>query len=123
MFFISGQRPSVTSLFTPNVRYIEITEDGYVGDLVVPPQYAATAEDLQQVRSNAARSGAVGRLLANDLKSAMVRADLQDIDPKTGQPVSYVQIAQRLEYPRQIQQRRYRNQHCRLCQTGRRCWR
>ena len=98
VFFISGvSRPSVTSLFTPNVRYIEITEDGYVGDLVVPPQYAATPEDLQQVRSNAARSGQVGRLLANDLKSAMVRADLQDVDPKTGQPVSYVQIAQRLE--------------------------
>ena len=98
VFFISGvSRPSVTSLFTPNVRYIEITEDGYVGDLVVPPQYAATPEDLQQVRSNAARSGQIGRLLANDLKSAMVRADLQDVDPKTGQPVSYVQIAQRLE--------------------------
>jgi len=98
VFYISGvSRPSVTSLFTPNVRYIEITEDGYVGDLVVPPQYAGTAQDLQQVRSNAARSGQIGRLLANDLKSAMVRADLQDIDPKTGQPVSYVQIAQRLE--------------------------
>ena len=98
VFFISGvSRPSVTSLFTPNVRYIEITEDGYVGDLVVPPQYAATPEDLQQVRSNAARSGQIGSLLANDLKSAMVRADLQDVDPKTGQPVSYVQIAQRLE--------------------------
>lgn len=98
VFYISGvSRPSVTSLFTPNVRYIEITEDGYVGDLVVPPQYAATPEDLQQVRSNAARSGQIGRLLANDLKSAMVRADLQDVDPKTGQPVDYVQIAQRLE--------------------------
>lgn len=98
VFYISGvSRPSVTSLFTPNVRYIEINEDGYVGDLVVPPQYAATPEDLQQVRSNAARSGQIGRLLANDLKSAMVRADLQDVDPKTGQPVDYVQIAQRLE--------------------------
>ncbi len=98
VFYISGvSRPSVTSLFTPNVRYIEITEEGYVGDLVVPPQYAATPEDLQQVRSNAARSGQIGRLLANDLKSAMVRADLQDVDPKTGQPVDYVQIAQRLE--------------------------
>lgn len=98
VFFISGvSRPSVTSLFTPNVRYIEITEDGYVGDLVVPPQYAATAQDLEQVRSNAARSGQIGRLLANDLKSAMVRADLQDVDPKTGQPVSYVDVARSLE--------------------------
>lgn len=98
VFFISGvSRPSVTSLFTPNVRYIEITEDGYVGDLVVPPHYAASPQDLQQVRSNAARSGQIGRLLANDLKSAMVRADLQDVDPKTGQPVSYVEVARSLE--------------------------
>ena len=98
VFFISGvSRPSVTSLFTPNVRYVEITEEGYVGDLVVPPQYAGTDEDLQKVRSNAARAGQVGRLLANDQRSAMVRADLQDTDPKTGQPVSYVEIAKRLE--------------------------
>ncbi|MBM5456509.1 MMPL family transporter [Pseudomonas sp. P66] len=98
VFFISGvSRPSVTSLFTPNVRYVEITEEGYVGDLVVPPQYAGTAEDLAKVRSNAARAGQIGRLLANDQRSALVRADLQDTDPKTGKPVSYVDIAQRLE--------------------------
>ncbi|TDF86040.1 RND family transporter [Pseudomonas sp. H9] len=98
VFFISGvSRPSVTSLFTPNVRYIEITEEGYVGDLVVPPQYSGTTEDLEQVRNNAARSGQVGRLLANDLKAAMVRADLQDTDPKTGEPVSYTEIAASLE--------------------------
>ena len=98
VFFISGvSRPSVTSLFTPNVRYIEITEDGYVGDLVVPPQYSGSAEDLAQVRSNAERSGQIGSLIANDLRSAMVRADLQDVDPRTGEQVSYVAVAQSLE--------------------------
>ncbi|UVE17419.1 efflux RND transporter permease subunit [Pseudomonas sp. LS44] len=98
VFFISGvSRPSVTSLFTPNVRYIEITEEGYVGDLVVPPQYSGSPADLDQVRSNAARAGQTGRLLANDLKSAMVRADLQDRDPKTGKSVSYVDVAKSLE--------------------------
>ncbi len=98
VFFIPGvSRPSVTSLFTPNVRYVEVTEEGFVGDLVVPPQYAGTAEDLQKVRSNAARAGQVGRLLAMDLRAALVRADLQDSDPRTGQPVSYVEVAKRLE--------------------------
>ncbi|HYQ53014.1 RND family transporter [Pseudomonas sp. NPDC089396] len=98
VFFINGvSRASVTSLFTANVRYIEITEDGFFGDVVVPPRFTGSAEDLAQVRSNAARSGQVGRLVANDLKSAMVRADLQDIDPRTGQAVSYVEVAQRLE--------------------------
>ncbi|MGE8323235.1 MAG: RND family transporter, partial [Pseudomonas sp.] len=98
VFFIPGvSRPSVTSLFTPNVRYVEVTEEGFVGDLVVPPQYTGTAEDLQKVRSNAARAGQVGRLLANDQRAALVRADLQDSDPRTGQPVSYVEVAKRLE--------------------------
>nr|WP_236707527.1 MMPL family transporter [Pseudomonas sp. Leaf58] len=98
VFFISGvNRASVTSLFTANVRYIEITEAGFYGDVVVPPRFNGSAADLAQVRSNAAASGQVGRLLANDLKSAMVRADLQDIDPQTGKPVDYVEVAKRLE--------------------------
>ncbi|AYC33965.1 RND family transporter [Pseudomonas cavernae] len=98
VFFISGvSRASVTSLFTANVRYVEITEEGFFGDVVVPPRFAGSAEDLAQVRSNAARSGQVGRLVANDLKSALVRADLQDIDPKTGKAVSYVEVSKRLE--------------------------
>ena len=98
VFFISGvNRASVTSLFTANVRYIEITEEGFVGDVVVPPRFDGSARDLAQVRSNAAASGQVGALVANDLKSAMVRADLQDLDPRTGQPVNYAEVAQRLE--------------------------
>ncbi|MDN7141349.1 MMPL family transporter [Pseudomonas sp. JQ170] len=98
VFFISGvNRASVTSLFTANVRYIEITEEGFFGDVVVPPRFDGSPRDLAQVRSNAAASGQIGRLVANDLKSAMVRADLQDLDPQTGKPVDYALVAQRLE--------------------------
>ena len=98
VFFINGvSRASVTSLFTANVRYIEITEDGFFGDVVVPPRFIGSAEDLSQVRNNVARSGQVGRLVANDLTSSMVRADLQDMDPQTGKSVSYAEVAKRLE--------------------------
>ncbi|UXL36748.1 MULTISPECIES: RND family transporter [Pseudomonas] len=98
VFFINGvSRASVTSLFTANVRYIEITEDGFFGDVVVPPRFTGSAEDLSQVRNNVARSGQVGRLVANDLTSSMVRADLQDLDPQTGKSVSYAEVAKRLE--------------------------
>ena len=98
VFFINGvSRASVTSLFTANVRYIEITEDGFFGDVVMPPRFTGTAEDLSQARNNVARSGQVGRLVANDLTSSMVRADLQDMDPQTGKSVSYAEVAQRLE--------------------------
>lgn len=102
VFFIPGvRRASVRSLFTPDVRYIEITEEGYFGDVVVPPQFAGTPEDLAQVRNNTARSGQIGRLVANDLSAAMVRADLQEINPQTGEQVSYIEIAKQLEQIRE----------------------
>ncbi|NBA93710.1 RND family transporter [Pseudomonas sp. R5(2019)] len=98
VFFIPGvRRASVRSLFTPDVRYIEITEDGYFGDVVVPPHFSGTPKDLEQVRSNTARSGQIGALVANDFSAAMVRADLQEFNPETGERVSYVKIAAQLE--------------------------
>jgi uncharacterized protein len=65
VFYISGvSRPSVTSLFTPNVRYIEITEDGFVGDLVVPPairrfgrRAAASAQQCRALRADRPPAG------------------------------------------------------------------
>lgn len=98
VFFIPGvRRASVSSLFTPNVRYIEVTEQGYRGDVVVPPHFSGTEEDLQQVRRNTERSGQIGQLVANDLSAAMVHADLQEINPETGEQVSYVAISKQLE--------------------------
>ncbi|MDI7065617.1 hypothetical protein QMO17_30705, partial [Klebsiella pneumoniae] len=40
VFFIPGvNRSRVFSLFTPNVRYTEVTEAGFRGDVVVPGQF------------------------------------------------------------------------------------
>ncbi|HHX34409.1 MAG TPA: RND family transporter [Gammaproteobacteria bacterium] len=98
VFFIPGvRRASVSSLFTPDVRYIEVTEEGYKGDVVVPPHFSGTEKDLQQVRRNTERSGQIGQLVANDLSAAMVHADLQEINPDTGEQVSYVEISRQLE--------------------------
>lgn len=98
VFYIPGvRRSSVRSLFSPNVRYIEVTERGYIGDSVVPPRFNGSAADLKQVRRNVERSGQIGRLVANNLNAAMVRADLQEINPQTGERVSYVAVAKQLE--------------------------
>ncbi|WP_119155856.1 efflux RND transporter permease subunit [Caldimonas tepidiphila] len=98
VFFTPGvNRAQVYSLFTPNVKYIEITEDGFVGEVVIPSRFTPNAEGLAQVRSNVAKSGQIGSLVSTDLKSAMVRADLLEIDPQTGQRLDYGQVAQKLE--------------------------
>ncbi|HEY4665144.1 MAG TPA: efflux RND transporter permease subunit [Comamonas sp.] len=98
VFFTPGvNRGQVYSLFTPNVKYIEITESGYVGEVLIPSRFEANAQGLAQVRSNVAKSGQIGSLVSNDLRSAMVRADLMEVNPETGNKLDYHEVAQRLE--------------------------
>ncbi|MBW7860719.1 MAG: MMPL family transporter [Rhodocyclaceae bacterium] len=98
VFFIPGvDRATVTSLFTPNVRYIEVVEDGFAGGNVIPADFAGTAEDLETVRENVLKSGRLGRLVSNDLKAALVSAELLEVDPGTGARLDYGAVAERLE--------------------------
>lgn len=98
VFFTPGvNRAQVYSLFTPNVKYIEITEDGFVGEVIIPSRFTPDAEGLAHVRSNVAKSGQTGRLVSNDLRAAMVRADLLEIDPQTGKRLDYSEVAKKLE--------------------------
>jgi hypothetical protein len=50
-------------------------------------------ENLAHVRANVAKSGQIGRLVANDLKSALVQADLLEINPQTGEKLDYAEVA------------------------------
>ena len=43
------------------------------------------------------RGGFVGRLVANDFSAAMVRAELLDLDVKTGERLNYFELAEKLE--------------------------
>ena len=64
-FFIPGvDRASVRSIFTPNVRFVEIVEDGFAGGNVIPSAFAPTPAMFQRVRSNIVKSGEVGRLVS-----------------------------------------------------------
>ena len=102
VFFIPGiDRASVTSLFTPNTRFVEVVEGGFAGGNVIPAGFRPTPEGFEQVRENILKSGKLGRLVATDFSSAMVRANLIDVNPDTGQKVDYLDLAGRLEKLRQ----------------------
>jgi len=87
----------MSSLFTPNTRFVEAVEDGMVGGPVIPDTYDGSVEQLQLVRSNILKAGLVGRLVANNFASAMISAQLLSIDPKTKQKTDLVNVADRLE--------------------------
>ena len=98
VFFIPGvDRASVRSIFTPNVRFVEIVEDGFAGGNVIPSDYAPSEEMFERVRSNIVKSGEVGRLVSADFSGAMVWANLMEENPQTGEKLDYREVAAELE--------------------------
>ncbi len=98
VFLLPGvDRASVRSIFTPNVRFVEVIEDGFAGGNVIPADFAPTPEMLERVRSNIVKSGEVGRLVAEDFSGAMVWANLMESNPETGEQLDYQDVAAQLE--------------------------
>lgn len=102
VYFTPGiNRTTVRSLFTPETRYLEVTEYGFMGGEVIPSRFTGSPEHLAQVRSNVEKSGQIGNLVANDLGAAMVQAELLEFDPATGERTDYAAVAAHLENIRQ----------------------
>ncbi|MCX7554785.1 MMPL family transporter [Marinicella sp. S1101] len=96
--FIPGvNRASVKSIFTPNVRFVEVVEDGFAGGNVIPADFSPSPKMFETVRGNIVKAGVLGRLVAEDFNGAMVWADLQERNPQTGEKVDYQEIARQLE--------------------------
>jgi hypothetical protein len=76
-------RRSVQSLWTPNTRVYELTEEGFnaedvIGGNITPN--ALDAEKISGIRDRVVRGGYTGSLVANDGSAAMVVADLLEED-------------------------------------------
>ena len=98
VFFIPGvDRARVTSIFTPNVRYLEVTEEGIEAGDVIPADFQPTASGLERVKENILKAGIVGRLVANDFSGAIVSAQLLEVNPDTQERLDYFDVARRLE--------------------------
>src|SRR6185436_14236467 len=73
-------RGRVQSLFTPNVRYMEVVEDGIEAGNVVDSEFVPTRESLEKVRENILKAGIRGRLVANDFSGALISAIVLEQD-------------------------------------------
>jgi len=97
-YYLPGvDRAQVTSIFTPNVRYIEVVEDGLIGSNVIPADFVPTPAGLERVRQNIIKSGRVGMLVSNDFTGAAIIVQLLEVDPNTGQRLVYANVADALE--------------------------
>jgi predicted RND superfamily exporter protein len=100
MFLPGVDRRTVSSLWTPTTRVLEITEEGFeaedvIGGNITPDQL--TPEKIAKIRKNAIVGGYIGQLVANDNSGAMVVADLLENDPVTKRRLDYLDLADKLE--------------------------
>ena len=100
MFLPGIDRRTVSSLWTPTTRVLEITEEGFhaedvIGGDITPD--ALTPQKIEHIRNNAIVGGYIGQLVANDNSGAMVVADLLESDPITKKKLDYLELARRLE--------------------------
>jgi uncharacterized protein len=97
-FYLPGvDRTQVTSIYTPNVRYIEVVEDGLQGGNVIPADFVPDPAGLERVRQNIIKSGRVGMLVSNDYTGAAIIVQLLEVDPQTGRKIVYAEVADALE--------------------------
>lgn len=98
LFLTPGvDRAWLKSLWTPALRWTEVTEEGFQGGPVMPDTYDGSPKATEQLKLNIARSGIVGRFVGNDFKSSMIVVPLLDKDPTTGQAIDYRALSQALE--------------------------
>ncbi len=96
--YIPGvDRATVRSIFTPNVRFVEVVEGGFSGGNVIPSDFRPDPEVFERVRANIVKSGEIGRLVTSDFSGAMVWANLLEEDPLTGEKIDYQRVAAELE--------------------------
>lgn len=98
VFFLAGvDRAGVKSLWTPNVRWVEVTEQGFQGGTVIPDGYDGSANSLAKLRQNVLRSGDGIRLMADNFQSTLIYAPLMETNPETGESLDYKAFSQELE--------------------------
>jgi predicted RND superfamily exporter protein len=111
----------VSSIFTANVRFVEVVEDGFAGGNVIPATFtpnvegfSATQEQFETIKANIEKANIAGRLVAKDFSGAMVWVDLVPEDPAHDVTIDYNRIADQLEAIRH----KYENEHTTVAIIG-----
>lgn len=90
-------RPWVKSLWSPTVRWSEVTEIGYDSGPLMPDRFDGSPQAIDALRVNIARAGVVGQLVASNYQSSAIVAPLLDVYPDNKEDLDYFKLSRELE--------------------------
>ncbi|WP_314410862.1 MMPL family transporter, partial [Pseudomonas kuykendallii] len=103
VFYIPGvDRSGLKSLWSPSVRWSEVTEEGFAGGEVIPQTYDGSPQSLNDLRNNVLKSGQIGRLVANNFKSSIIDIPLLESFPDPNDQGKLVKLDYR-EFSHQLE--------------------
>jgi hypothetical protein len=101
IFYLPGvDRRTVTSLWTPNTRILEINEEGISARDVIPGRITPDEMEgvaIKQLKNDVLKGNLVGRLVSNDFTASLVVTELLEYDPATQQKLDYIDLGEQLE--------------------------
>lgn len=91
---------SMQSLWTPNVRVLRVTEEGFESTEVIPGNL--TPENLTEIEINKIKEriltgGHVGSMVSNDFTSSLIKVELTEFNRSTGKKLDYLELGQEIE--------------------------
>ncbi len=97
LFLLPGvDRQFVKSLWTPNTRWVAVTEEGLEGGPVIPTDYDGSPEAQQVMKTNVARSGEIGQIVSLNGKSSVIYLPLLAKDAN-GKVLDYAALSEQIE--------------------------
>ena len=91
---------SMQSLWSPNITVMRVTEEGFERTAVIPgdiiPEELNQIE-IDKIRERILTGGHVGSIVSNDFSSSLIKVELTEYDPRTGERLDYLKLGEEIE--------------------------
>ena len=91
---------SMQSLWTPNVKVMRVTEEGFESTEVIPGNLTPeklSPNEIEKIKERILTGGHVGSIVSNDFTSSLIKVELTEFNRKTGEKLDYLQLGKDIE--------------------------
>tara|TARA_B100001057_G_scaffold457654_1_gene506164 strand:+ start:1544 stop:4222 length:2679 start_codon:yes stop_codon:yes gene_type:complete len=103
---------SMQSLWTSNVTVMTVNEEGFERTEVIPGNISPeklNEVEIDKIRERILTGGHVGSVVSNDFTSSLIKVELTEYIPSTGEKLDYIKLGKEIETIRdQFEQGEYR---------------